>query len=85
MVYTYLTQPLYAIYDTHLLNPPPIGLASAGNQRIFVGNMHHSVSEGDLIKLFSGVGKVNSVTYMWHKVGPNRGQPKGFAFVEMGR
>ena len=51
--------------------------------RLYVGNLHHSTSEGDLIKLFMKHGTVKDVTYLWHKVGPNRGQPKGFAFIEM--
>ena len=50
---------------------------------VFVGNLHHSTSEGDLIKLFSKFGTVTSVNYMWHKFGPNRGKPKGFGFVGM--
>lgn len=53
------------------------------NRRVFVGNMHHSTSEGDLIKLFQNVGTVKDVAYLWHKFGPNKGQPKGYAFVEM--
>jgi RNA recognition motif-containing protein len=52
-------------------------------QKVFVGNLHTSVSEGDLIRIFQKIGKVNDVVYMWHKFGPNKGQPKGFAFVEM--
>lgn len=51
--------------------------------KIFVGNMHRSTSEGDLIKIFQTVGTVKDVTYLWHKFGPNKGQPKGFAFIEM--
>lgn len=51
--------------------------------KLFVRNMHSSVTEGDLIKLFQRYGTVNEVVYMWHKVGPNRGKPKGFSFVVM--
>jgi len=52
-------------------------------QKLFVGNIHFSVTEGDLIKVFQKCGSVLSVNYMWHKIGPNKGQPKGFAFVKM--
>lgn len=53
-------------------------------KRLFVGNLHNSVTEGDLIKLFQKCGTVTDVNYMWHKFGPSKGQPKGFAFVGMG-
>eukprot|EP01041_Mallomonas_annulata_P004582 gene4582-9107_t len=49
---------------------------------IYAGNLHPSVSEGDLIGLFRLAGKVTSVHYMWHRFGPQKGQPKGFAFIE---
>jgi RNA recognition motif-containing protein len=41
--------------------------------KLFVGNLHPSTSEGDLIKLFQRVGKVQHVNYLWHKSGPLRG------------
>jgi RNA recognition motif-containing protein len=50
---------------------------------IFVGNLHPSVSEGDLIKMFQEYGEVKNISYMWHKIGPQRGQPKGYSFIEM--
>jgi len=53
------------------------------NKRVFVGNLHSSTTEGDLIKVFSKFGTVTDVNYMWHKFGPQRGKPKGFAFVGM--
>jgi RNA recognition motif-containing protein len=34
---------------------------------LFVGSLHVSVSEGDLIKLFTQHGKVDNLSYMWHK------------------
>ena len=62
-----------------------IDLASVvPGKRLFVGNLHHSVTEGDLIKLFQKCGTVTDVNYMWHKFGPLKGQPKGFAFIGMG-
>ena len=53
------------------------------NSKLYVGNLHPSTSEGDLIKIFQQFGTVKNVAYVWHKVGPLRGQPRGFAFVEM--
>lgn len=52
-------------------------------RRVFVGNMHPSTTEGDLIKIFQNFGTVKEVAYLWHKFGANKGQPKGYAFVEM--
>jgi len=52
-------------------------------KRVFVGNMHPSTTEGDLIKVFQNFGTVKEVAYLWHKFGANKGQPKGYAFVEM--
>lgn len=57
---------------------------SVATTRLFVYNMHYSVSEGDIIKIFQGFGTVRSVEYHWHKSGPERGKPKGSATVEMG-
>ena len=50
--------------------------------KLFVGSLHPSVTEGDLIHIFSSIGKVSKVDYLWHLNGPYRGQPRGFAFVE---
>jgi RNA recognition motif-containing protein len=57
--------------------------AGTQNKRVFVGNLHCSTTEGDLIKVFSKFGTVTDVNYMWHKFGPLRGKPKGFAFLGM--
>lgn len=59
----------------------PVGVIP---RRVFVGNMHPSTTEGDLIKIFQNFGTVKEVAYLWHKFGANKGQPKGYAFVEMG-
>jgi RNA recognition motif-containing protein len=56
---------------------------SANQNKLFVGNLHQSTSEGDLIKLFQFCGNVLSIDYVWHKSGPLKGMPKGFAFIEM--
>ena len=53
------------------------------SKKLFVGNLHSSTSEGDIIKLFTRIGTVLHIDYIWHTSGPFRGQPRGFAFVEM--
>lgn len=75
-----ITPPVAASSSTAVVKEDA-GMSS--KKRVFVGNMHHSTSEGDLIKLFQTVGTVKDVAYLWHKFGPNKGQPKGYAFVEM--
>lgn len=52
------------------------------SSRLYIGNLHESASEGDIIKLFNPYGAIIDVTYMWHKSGPLCGKPKGFAFVQ---
>jgi RNA recognition motif-containing protein len=49
--------------------------------KIFVGNLHPSVSEGDLLKYFQKYGKMQRIDYKWHMTGPKRGLPRGFAFI----
>jgi RNA recognition motif-containing protein len=44
------------------------------NKRVFVGNLHSSTTEGDLIKVFSKFGTVTDVNYIWHKFGPAAGE-----------
>lgn len=48
--------------------------------RLFVGSIAYSVTEGQLLELFSQAGKVASCSLITDKFS---GQSKGFAFVEM--
>ena len=62
------------------MEKPPVKSNEKGNDdnnKLFVGNLHYSVSEGDIITVFSKHGKVAHVQYFWHKFGPQYGQPKG--------
>lgn len=56
---------------------------TASERKLYIGNLHPSTTEGDLIKLFQKYGTVEELHYIWHKTGPLRGRPKGFAFVSM--
>ena len=49
--------------------------------RLYVGNLSKDVTEHDLSELFAGAGTVVGVSLV---VDRNSGQPRGFAFVEMG-
>ncbi len=47
---------------------------------LYVGNLPYSVSESDLVKLFSGFGRVEGVRIINDSAS---GRPKGYAFVTM--
>ncbi|KAI0674200.1 hypothetical protein C8Q78DRAFT_1013530 [Trametes maxima] len=50
--------------------------------RLYVGNLHPTVDEYALLQLFSKFGKVSKLDYLFHKSGPLKGKPRGYAFVE---
>ncbi|PWY99016.1 RNA-binding domain-containing protein [Testicularia cyperi] len=56
--------------------------SSRHDTRLYVGNLHPSVDEYALIQTFSRYGKIIKLDYLFHKSGPLRGQPRGYAFVE---
>lgn len=60
-------------------------LTSRSSRRLYIGNLHPSVSEYDLAQLFSPFGKLSRLELVFHKSGPSRGKPKGFAFLEYTR
>ncbi|KAL1714975.1 hypothetical protein EV715DRAFT_208523 [Schizophyllum commune] len=80
--------------DTHLSYPiaepvvlPPSSSTSAParpllKERLYVGNLHPTVDEYTLIRLFQRYGKVTRLDFLFHKAGPQRGKPRGYAFVE---
>jgi RNA recognition motif-containing protein len=39
------------------------------SNKLFVNNLHSSMTEGELIKLFQRFGNVVEVEYAWHKSG----------------
>lgn len=49
---------------------------------VFVGNLDARTNEYQLVQLFKPFGTLLRVDYMWHKAGPRRGTPRGYAFVE---
>lgn len=49
--------------------------------KLYVGNLSYSTTENDLRTLFAQAGSVISVTMIKDR---DSGQPKGFAFIEMG-
>ncbi|KAH8827614.1 hypothetical protein DL96DRAFT_1599656 [Flagelloscypha sp. PMI_526] len=51
-------------------------------EKLYIGNLHPAVDEYTLIKLYSQYGKVSHLDFLYHKSGPQKGKPRGFAFVE---
>ncbi|KAI8986841.1 hypothetical protein BD414DRAFT_578105 [Trametes punicea] len=51
-------------------------------ERLYVGNLHPTVDEYALLQLFSKFGKISKLDYLFHKSGPLKGKPRGYAFVE---
>jgi RNA recognition motif-containing protein len=49
---------------------------------VYVGNLHYSTTEKDVIELFQTCGQPIKVNYCWHMSGPKKGHPLGCAFVE---
>lgn len=40
------------------------------------------MSEYDLVQLFNPYGKISKLDLLFHKAGPFKGKPRGYAFVE---
>ncbi|KAG2004637.1 polyadenylate-binding protein [Coprinopsis cinerea AmutBmut pab1-1] len=53
-------------------------------ERLYIGNLHPSVDEYALLHVFSKFGKVTKLDFLFHKSGPLKGKPRGYAFVEYG-
>lgn len=59
--------------------------AAAGplsNKRLFVGNLAETADEYTLIQFLGKHGKIAKFDYLFHKAGPKKGRPRGYAFVE---
>ncbi|KAG8936661.1 hypothetical protein FRC02_000119 [Tulasnella sp. 418] len=50
--------------------------------RLYVGNLHPTVDEYTLLQVFGKFGKIAKLDFLFHKTGPQKGKPRGYAFVE---
>ncbi|KAI9206350.1 uncharacterized protein BJ171DRAFT_28805 [Polychytrium aggregatum] len=50
--------------------------------RLYIGNLDPSITEFKLIKMFERFGPIARIDYLWYKVGPKKGQPRGYCFLE---
>lgn len=61
---------------------PAATAASLSAKRLFVGNLSESADEYTIIQFLSRYGKIAKFDFLFHKSGPKRGRPRGYAFVE---
>lgn len=57
-------------------------LAGGKPDRLFVGNLSPTVDEYTLVQVFSKYGKITKLDLMVHNSGPQKGKPRGYAFVQ---
>ncbi|EKM48138.1 uncharacterized protein PHACADRAFT_214938 [Phanerochaete carnosa HHB-10118-sp] len=62
--------------------PPPPRARQLLKDRLYVGNLAHSADEYTLLQVFSKYGKISKLDFLFHKTGPLKGKPRGYAFVE---
>ena len=60
--------------------PPPADPETVDTERLHVGNLSYDATESDLLDLFKGVGKVESVDIVYNG---RTHRSKGFGFVQM--
>jgi len=49
---------------------------------LYIGGLDKRVTEYHLIQLYQTFGKIDRLQFMWHHVGEQKGQPRGYAFIE---
>ncbi|GJJ13004.1 hypothetical protein Clacol_007253 [Clathrus columnatus] len=74
----------YPAEDPPSPSPPPSMPAQPQilKDRLYVGNLHPTVDEYVLAQLFSKYGKISKMDFLFHKSGPQKGKPRGYAFIE---
>jgi RNA recognition motif-containing protein len=53
------------------------------DRRLFVSNLAPQITEHDLLRLFKPYGTLRKLDFIFHRSGPQKGKPKGYAFVEL--
>ena len=60
---------------------PLPSLSTHAGCRLWVGNIDPKIREIHLLKLFQPFGEIIQLDYLFHKSGPLKGEPRGYAFV----
>ncbi|XP_052094447.1 probable RNA-binding protein 18 [Mytilus californianus] len=75
------TSPTQAVYTT----PVPVPEDPAGNIkddcRLWIGNLDTRLTEYTLLKLLQKFGELKRFDFLLHKLGPEKGKPRGYCFV----
>lgn len=56
-------------------------LSTTAGCRLWVGNVDPKIREIHLLKLFKPFGTIIQIDYLFHKSGPQKGEPRGYAFI----
>ncbi|XP_063853216.1 probable RNA-binding protein 18 isoform X2 [Scylla paramamosain] len=61
--------------------PPPPKDSRADDRRLWVGNLDTRLREFQLLKMLEQFGSLVEFDFLYHRSGPQVGQPRGYAFV----
>ncbi|GAA6009656.1 hypothetical protein JCM10207_004144 [Rhodosporidiobolus poonsookiae] len=56
--------------------------SGTSDKRLYLGNLSTSTDEYLLMQVCAKHGKIAKLDYLFHKTGPQKGKPRGYAFVE---
>ncbi|KAI8824147.1 uncharacterized protein EV422DRAFT_564857 [Fimicolochytrium jonesii] len=77
----------YAVEKSDV-SPPSVTASNTTTQqpctptRLYIGNLPPTLTEYHLLKLFSPLGTLTKIDFLWHKQGPHKGEPRGYCFIE---
>ncbi|XP_045490930.1 probable RNA-binding protein 18 isoform X1 [Colias croceus] len=63
------------------LHLDPVKPMDVCDKRLWIGNLDTRVNEYQLLKMVRVYGNIEKFDMLFHRSGPNAGQPRGFAFV----
>ncbi|XP_047512416.1 probable RNA-binding protein 18 [Pieris napi] len=63
------------------LSLEPVQHTDVCDKRLWIGNLDTRVNEYQLLKMVRVYGNIEKLDMLFHRSGPNAGQPRGFAFV----
>ncbi|XP_041977239.1 probable RNA-binding protein 18 [Aricia agestis] len=66
---------------TDSLQLEPVQQSEVCEKRLWIGNLDLRVNEYQLLKMVRVYGNIEKFDMLFHRSGPNAGQPRGFAFV----
>ena len=58
---------------------------TASQKKLWIGNLDKRLTEYNLLKIIQCYGEVENFQYLFHTVGPNKGEPRTYCFVEYKR